>query len=320
MWAVDVWTSEFLSTVSTSVLVNVTRVNIKGDCSVLPEYCRASVPATHPPKRLYFSPSNAHLHVPDEDHVAIPTHNSPHPQSLCKAMNNTNAPKWKVAMERELKTFRRLNVMEMCMLPHGMNCISCKWLFITKYNSDETLNKHKSRLVDRGFSQVYVVDFNETFAPRATMATLRIFIALANQYGYHCHSCDIETAFLHAILTEECYMEIPLGYVRRKGEHGNCMRLKKVLYILKQGFRKWNHVLVTFLTEKLGFHQLLSEQSVFTQGSRDQYIAITVHVDDESIISPNESSTKDLKARLKIEYGIKIWESGRTHSDLKSSG
>ena len=136
------------------------------------------------------------------------------------------------------------------------------------------------------------------------MAALRIFIALANQYGYHCHGCDIETTFLHAILTEECYMEIPPGYVRRQGEHENCMRLKKTLYGLKYGPREWNHTLVTFLTEKLGFHQLLSEQSVFTRGSGDQYIAITVHVEDESIISPNEGLIKDLKAPLKIEYGI----------------
>ena len=58
----------------------------------------------------------------------------------------------------------------------------------------------------------------------------------------------METAFLHAILTEECYMEIPLRYVRRQGEHGNYMRLKKTLYGLKQGPREWNHTLVTFLT------------------------------------------------------------------------
>ena len=31
---------------------------------------------------------------------------------------------------------------------------------------------------------------------------------------------------------------------------------------------------------------------------------ITVHVDDQSIISPNKGLIKDLKARLKIEYGI----------------
>ena len=76
------------------------------------------------------------------------------------------------------------------------------------------------------------------------------------------------------------------------------MRLKKTLYGLQQGPREWNHTLVTFLTEKLGLYQLLSEQSVFTRGSGDQSITITGHVDDESIISQNKGLIKDLEARL----------------------
>ena len=69
------------------------------------------------------------------------------------------------------------------------------------------------------------------------MAARRIFISQANQYGFLCHACDIETAFWHAV-REECYMELPLGYVRIPGEVGNCMRLKKALYGLKQGPRE----------------------------------------------------------------------------------
>ena len=83
-------------------------------------------------------------------------------------------------MERELETFCRLDVLEMCMLRHGTDLILCKWLFITKYNCDESLNKYKSRLVARGFSQVHGLDFNRTFALTATMAALQIFITLAN--------------------------------------------------------------------------------------------------------------------------------------------
>ena len=63
--AMDVRTSEFLSAVSNSVpvnvtRVNVTRVNVTGGNSFMQEYCRTSVLAYHPPERLYFLPSNAH--------------------------------------------------------------------------------------------------------------------------------------------------------------------------------------------------------------------------------------------------------------------
>ena len=66
--AVDVRMSEFLSAISTSVPINVTRVNMTGGSTFLPEYSRASVPAAHPPERLYFPPSNAHSHVSNEVH------------------------------------------------------------------------------------------------------------------------------------------------------------------------------------------------------------------------------------------------------------
>ena len=90
--AIDVRMSEFLSAVSTSVPVDMARVNMTGGKTFLAEYCRASVPTAHPPERLYFPPSNVQSHVSDDVHVAEPTHDSPDPQSFSKAMNSTDAP------------------------------------------------------------------------------------------------------------------------------------------------------------------------------------------------------------------------------------
>ena len=75
-------------------------------------------------------------------------------------------------MARELGAFRRLDILEMRMLPHATNLTSCKWLFITKDNSDGSLNKYKSTLVARRFSKVHSLDFNETFVPTTTMVAL----------------------------------------------------------------------------------------------------------------------------------------------------
>ena len=41
-----------------------------------------------------------------------------------------------------------------------------------------------------------------------------------------------------------------------------------------------DHTLDNFLTEQLGFTQLFSEPSVFFKGADDNFIAISVHVDD----------------------------------------
>ena len=50
---------------------------------------------------------------------------------------------------------------------------------------------------------------------------------------------DVKSAFLNGDLTEEVYVEQPLGY-EKKCEDGKIYKLKKALYRLKQTPRAWN--------------------------------------------------------------------------------
>ena len=68
--------------------------------------------------------------------------------------------------------------------------------------------------------------------------------------------------------------------------------------------REWNHTLVIFLTEQLGFTQLFSEPSVFFKGAGDDFIAISVHVDDQTIISRSLPPVISLKHALENRFGI----------------
>ena len=71
-----------------------------------------------------------------------------------------------------------------------------------------------------------------------------------------------------------------------------------------QGPREGNHTLVLFLTEQLGFTQLFSEPSVFFKGVGDDFIAISVHVDDETIISRSLPPVISLKHARANRFGI----------------
>jgi hypothetical protein len=64
-------------------------------------------------------------------------------------------------------------------LPSGTNLVSTKWVFIIKVKSDGTLDRFKARLIARGFSQIYNIDYFETFAPTVQIDTLRVFLAIA---------------------------------------------------------------------------------------------------------------------------------------------
>ena len=80
------------------------------------------------------------------------------------------------------------------------------------------------------------LDYFDTFAPTVCLTTIQAMLAIANSSSMVCHSLDINTAFLHAPLPDNCrcFMQAPTGYVPPANKAGNCVRLRKALYGLKQ--------------------------------------------------------------------------------------
>ena len=73
---------------------------------------------------------------------------------------------------------------------------------------------------------------------------------------------------------------------------------------LQQAPHEWNHTLVLCLTEQLGFTQLFSEPSVFFKGVGDNFNAISMYVDDQTIISRSLPPVISLKQALANRFGI----------------
>ena len=61
----------------------------------------------------------------------------------------------------------------------GVKLVGCKWVFKKKTDMDEIVNTFKAKLVAKGYTQRYGVDYDETFSPAATLKSIRILIAIA---------------------------------------------------------------------------------------------------------------------------------------------
>jgi len=94
--------------------------------------------------------------------------------------------------------------------------VDCKWIFTVNYNADGTIERYKDRLVARGFTQSYGVDYEETFAPVAKLNTVRVLMSLAVNLDWPLYQLDIKNAFLNGELAEEVYMKMPPGIPHQK--------------------------------------------------------------------------------------------------------
>jgi hypothetical protein len=82
-------------------------------------------------------------------------------------------------------------------------------------------------LVAKGYSQKHGIDYNEVFAPVARWDTIRAILALAANENWKIFQLDVKSAFLHGDLSEDIYVEQPLGY--QKGSSDKVYKLRKAL-------------------------------------------------------------------------------------------
>jgi len=64
-------------------------------------------------------------------------------------------------------------------LPKGKKPISCKWVFKIKHGDHGEVECYKARLVARGFTQTFGVDYNETFAHVVKFVLIRCILTPA---------------------------------------------------------------------------------------------------------------------------------------------
>jgi histone deacetylase 1/2 len=78
----------------------------------------------------------------------------------------------------------------------SMNLVGSRWVYKIKRRADGSVERYKTRLVARGFTQQEGIDYSETFSPviKPTTVRLVLIIVISNGWSLHqldVHNCDI---------------------------------------------------------------------------------------------------------------------------------
>lgn len=89
------------------------------------------------------------------------------------------------------------------------------------------MERYKTRLVEKGFTQEYVIDYEETYAPVARLTSVRSLLAIAAVRKWEFFHMNVKNAFLNGNLQRGGYDHPPQ----------QVCRLRRALYGLKQAPR-----------------------------------------------------------------------------------
>jgi len=122
-------------------------------------------------------------------------------------------PAWKQARNKEMKALTCRRTWELVSAPIDAVVVCCHWVFTLKYRPDGSLDRYKARLMAKGHTQRYGIDYFVMFSPVARMKSIRILLSIAVNLSWSLFQLDVKNAFLYGNLQEKVYMEQPPGYV-----------------------------------------------------------------------------------------------------------
>ena len=102
--------------------------------------------------------------------------------SLSQAISCNDSDKCIDAMNDELKSMDQNKVWELIELLKGYKAFGCKWVFKTKHDLKGNIERHKAKLVAKGFTQKGGIDYKEIFSLVSKKDSLRIIMDLVAHF------------------------------------------------------------------------------------------------------------------------------------------
>ena len=240
-------------------------------------------------------------------HVPRPVHpkaalKAADPVSYTQALTSPNRDDWVEATGAEMASLERKGVLAFGVLPTGQRALPTKFIFKTKLLPSGELDKHKVRLVAKGFLQQHGVDYEETFSPTFGLDSLRCVLALSLRLGMEVYHIDVKTAFLNSELSYDIYIKLPEGFTS-PGGHAHA-KLQKSLYGLKQAGRDWYDTQDDFIrSHDSRFVRSTVDPCLYYIMAAGLSVVLLVHVDDYVVASTSQAYYLEFNRAFDARFG-----------------
>lgn len=217
------------------------------------------------------------------------------PETIAEALSRPDAAKWRTAIKLELDHHLQNGIWRILDREKRMRVLPLRW--VLKVKRDGT---YKARLVVKGFRQRYGQDYHEVYAAVAKPITFKVLVALSARFRWPVYYFDITSAFLHAELREQVFIDL-LETADGPPPAGKVGQLLKTLYGLKQSPMEW----YTLLSDALlpdGFIKSHADHSLFFKPDKKLYMLI--YVDDVLAMAPDQQVIDNFKTTLQRSFKI----------------
>ena len=135
------------------------------------------------------------------------------PMTYKQAMEDKYSLEWQKATDSELQQFDDKGAMvpitsdEM----EGIKPIKSKIVYKLKLFASGNIENFKARIMAKGYTQIFGINFDETFSPTPAIGGVMLVICFILQYKLKRKSGDVTGAFLESKLKEKMFLEMPEG-------------------------------------------------------------------------------------------------------------
>lgn len=241
------------------------------------------------------------------------------PITIKDIIGSPNHKKWLESMEKEKNSLLENKVIMVVPKPRDRKLIKTKWVYKVKKNHLNVPTVLKSRIVAKGYSQKYGLDYFDSYSPVVHFKSIKCLLALSANYGMVIHQLDFATAYLNSKLEEDLFIEIPKEInTENLDTNKYCYKLLKGLYGLKQSGLLWNKLLIATLLS-LGYVQSNYDPCIFVKfiPGYSIPIIISIYVDDLIIYALPALLNIWLKDKEIIRSKFKIDDIGEINYCLK---